>query len=336
LQIPNDTPNAMLYTSKNLRGLAITKAQWEAFLQHYNICMVLLRANDPYIPHARNIEEEMSQCEKALNFSAEEVATMEEEILKSKSKSKPKLTKLMRSNLQHREFSDWTKLKLRGIGVNQFEDNPKGNKSLMEKVGMTTSEYVTMIKMNANVMSLRAIPGRSVDGTQCRHCCAEKETLGHVLGSCQRGNLIRNQRHHGIRSILAKGFKENGYQVAEEVHCIATNGSTRRVDIIAYSDKKGYILDPTIRIENGDGDAQSNAVDLEKKDIYVPCIGYFKDVYKLDEIEVIGLYVGARGTISSFLKSFAVRFKLKSNTVNEIMLYALRGSIQIYNHHVST
>ena len=60
------------------------------------------------------------------------------------------------------------------------------------------------------------------------------------------------------------------------------------------------------------------------------------DVYNLNEIEVIGLYVGARGTISHFFKDFLARFEIRSNITNVIMLHTLRGSIQIYNHHLST
>jgi hypothetical protein len=338
LNIPTDTPNAMLYATKNLRGLAITKAEWEAFLQHYNICMVLSQVADPYIPYSRDIADEMKKCEQALNFSDDDITEMKNSILQSKAKIKPKLTKKMRDVLQEREFETWSKLKLRGVGVCQFADNPKGNKSLMNKTGLTTTEYVTLLKMNANVSSVRAIPGRSLDGTQCRHCCTEKETLAHVLGSCTRGALIRNHRHNGIRDLLAKGMNCVGYETAEEVHCLAEGGSTRRIDIIAYNSqtKMGYILDPTVRFESGDSNEEAEEVDKEKKTIYEPCIGYFKSMYSLENIEVIGLYVGARGTITRSLKSFVNRFGLRENILEDIMMLAIRGSIQIYNYHLKT
>jgi hypothetical protein len=338
LSIPTDTPNAMLYASKNLRGLSITKSEWEAFLQHYNICLVLVSANDPYIPYARDLLDEMQKCEQALNFTEREVEDMKKQVQESKSKTKDKVTKKMRDALREREYQDWSKLKLRGIGVIQYADNPKGNKSLMDKTGLTTTEYVTLLKMNANVTSVRAIPGRSLDGNQCRHCCAEKETLAHVLGSCPRGGLIRNHRHNTIRQLLAKSMNDVGFEVAEEVHCIADGGSTRRIDIIAYNsqNKEGYILDPTVRFESGNCEEQSLKVDEEKKGIYEPCINYFKNAYNLEHIEVIGLYVGARGTIPKFVQSFVSRFGLRGNIVHDIMMSALRGSIQIYNHHLNT
>lgn len=328
--IPSDSPNAMLYTSRNLRGLSITRAEWEAFLQHYNVCLVLLRVHDPYIQYVRDIETELKSCEDALNLSDNELQELKNPKIKSK------LTKRMRIKLQEKEFDLWCDMKLRGAGVSQFKDNQKGNKKLINKEALTTSEWVTLLKMNANVTSVRLIPGRSMDGTQCRHCGAEKESLGHVLGSCVRGELIRNQRHHGIREIIAKAFKKNKWKVAEEVHCTGENDSTRRVDIIVYDEKtkEGYILDPTVRFESGDSADQSNSVDLEKRATYDPCVKYFKDNWNLKNIEVIGLYVGARGTITKKFQEFVARFDLPVNIVDDIMLYALRGSIQIYNYHV--
>ena len=126
--------------------------------------------------------------------------------------------------------------------------------------------------------------------------------------------------------------------MAEEVHCIAENGSARRVDIIAFDKKsmKGYILDPTVFFENGEADLQSTETDLRKTEIYEPCRSYLKTNYNLNEIEVIGLYVGARGTISTFFQEFVNRFSLASSLVNDVMMYALRGSIRIYNHQMKT
>ena len=49
---------------------------------------------------------------------------------------------------------------------------------------------------------------------------------------------------------------------------------------------------------------QAEAVNLEKKAIYDPCIPYFKQKFGLVDIEVFGLQVGARETISIFVVDF--------------------------------
>ncbi|KAJ4434545.1 hypothetical protein ANN_23107 [Periplaneta americana] len=98
---------------------------------------------------------------------------------------------------------------------------------------------------------IRALPGRSQNGTHCRHCLSEKETLAHILGACPHGELLRNSSHHKIRSLLASALRGKDYQVEEEVHGLSTNGSTRRIDIIAIPIRStsGFIIDSTVRME---------------------------------------------------------------------------------------
>lgn len=64
--LPTDVPNAMLYTSKNLRGLGIINAIWESFLQHFNICLTLLNCDDQLIPYVKDIGKEIEECISAL------------------------------------------------------------------------------------------------------------------------------------------------------------------------------------------------------------------------------------------------------------------------------
>ncbi|KAJ4445478.1 hypothetical protein ANN_07286 [Periplaneta americana] len=137
--------------------------------------------------------------------------------------------------------------------------------------------------------------GRSQNGTHCRYCRSEKETLAHILGACLHGELLRNSRHHKIRSLLASALRRKNYQVEEEVHGLSTNGSTRRNDIIAIPTRStsGFIIDPTVRMEMYEN--QPAEVHQEKCDIYDPAIPYYKEKYHLTSIEVIGLLMGLEG-----------------------------------------
>ena len=138
---------------------------------------------------------------------------------------------------------------------------------------------------------------------RCRiEFCGEIETLGHILGICPHGSLLRNLRHNQIRTIISNAFRENNYLVFEEVHCISDDGSNRRIDMIAIEGSKGYVIDPTILLETCE--TQPIDTDKNKKKIYEPCIPYLLDKYKLLNIEVIGLMIGARGTIPGFFEFF--------------------------------
>ncbi|KAJ4440138.1 hypothetical protein ANN_08276 [Periplaneta americana] len=88
----------------------------------------------------------------------------------------------------------------------------------------------------------------------------------------------------------------------EEVHGLSVTGSTWRIDIIAFkeSTRSGFTIDPTVRFETNE--EQPAEVEKEKKNIYNPIIPYHLQKYHLEELEVIGLLVGARGTATLFMK----------------------------------
>lgn len=185
--------------------------------------------------------------------------------------------------------------------------------------------------MTANVVAVRAIYGRSQFGNRCRFC-NEIETLSHVLGSCQRGYLLRNIRHNAVRSTIAKSLREKNYQVFEEVSCISETDSNRRIDMIAITGRKGFVIDPTIRFEFNEN--QPDEVNNEKKQIYEPCIPDLKSKYNLDHIEVIGLMFGARGTITSFFNDFRKKFGLPKNLTTKLVNIILKGSCKILHNHI--
>ena len=188
--------------------------------------------------------------------------------------------------------------------------------------------------MTANVCPVRSLPGRSQDGNHCRRCHSEIETLGHVLGSCPFSETLRNSRHHQIRSTIAGALRKNDYTVYEEVHGISSDGSCRRIDILAIppDSTSGYILDPTVRFESNIH--QPNEVHAEKCKIYEPTTGYYKEKYQLNSIQVLGLMVGARGTIPRRLVKFCHDFGLSSDLLVNIAITAVKGSLAILKNHL--
>ncbi|KAJ4435843.1 hypothetical protein ANN_18462 [Periplaneta americana] len=115
------------------------------------------------------------------------------------------------------------------------------------------------------------------------------------------------------------GLRENSGKTSTRKHAVE-NGSTRRVDILAYNadTKKGIIVDPTIRFEVGCH--QSAEVHLEKKSIYEPTVNYFKLKYALIHAEVFGLLIGARGTIPAFFEEFRRQFALPTSLRDDIVI----------------
>ncbi|KAJ4436285.1 hypothetical protein ANN_18916 [Periplaneta americana] len=145
--------------------------------------------------------------------------------------------------------------------------------------------------------------------------------------SLEQGLLLRNSRHHLVRSKIAAALRNKGWIVEEEISCLAENGSTRRVDILAYNadTKQGIIVDPTIRFEVGCH--QSAEVHHEKKSIYEPTVNYIKLKYALIHVEVFGLLVGARGTIPAFFEEFRRQFALPTSLRDDIVIIAKRFEV---------
>ncbi|KAJ4435340.1 hypothetical protein ANN_17951 [Periplaneta americana] len=126
------------------------------------------------------------------------------------------------------------------------------------------------------------LPNKAFSTTRCRQPgCNEIETLGHVLGFCRKGELLRNNRHHRVRGAIACLLRNNGWEVHEEVHCISEDDPHRRADLIAINrqQQKAIIIDPTIRMERDLN--QAHQVDQEKRAIYEPCIPYLSAKYNI-------------------------------------------------------
>ncbi|KAJ4444181.1 hypothetical protein ANN_05971 [Periplaneta americana] len=157
----------------------------------------------------------------------------------------------LRKALREDSFHQWSKLKSKGMGGVFYSHWKKGNSWISTKKGLSSSQWTQAIKMNCNTISVRTLPGRTLDSTRCRRC-DEQETFPHVLGFCHHGELLRIKRHNTVRSLIASSIRQNAsYEVYEEVGCVSSDGSTRRADIIIIDRQKdkGVILDPTIRFE---------------------------------------------------------------------------------------
>ncbi|KAJ4428926.1 hypothetical protein ANN_25922 [Periplaneta americana] len=135
------------------------------------------------------------------------------------------------------------------------------------------------VRYIANVMNM----ARSTTHDAIKRYCNEIETLAHVLGSCQHGELLRNSRHHNIRKLIAQALRNKSFEVHEEVHCVVSEGGgIRRADIVALdkTNSKGFILDPTVRFEMSQ--TQPSEVNKEKQQIYEPTIPYFREKYQME------------------------------------------------------
>ena len=236
-----------------------------------------------------------------------------------------------RSKLRDIEFKKWCDLPQEGKGVILFEEHPPTNRWIIHHEGLSCSEWRDALKMVGNVATVRALPGRSLNNTRCRLCPNEKETLAHVLRSCPYGDTWRNSRHHKIRAAIAQALRNTGLTVFEEIHGISKTGSTRQIDIAFKDQTTGYIIDPTVRLEYCKSQPDVNE---EKNLIYRPTIPYYSSVYKLINIKIISLLVGARRTITENFVQFTKTFNLNPPILKTVSITAVKYSIYILRKHI--
>ncbi|KAJ4445647.1 hypothetical protein ANN_12330 [Periplaneta americana] len=260
LQLPNDLPTDMLYTDTKFKGLGLFCSAWELHLQNINACKILLKSNNSFLHATRKLSQEITSSLTALNITEsanilDKYGTVD--------------TRKVRQVLREKAFENWSQKKHKGKGVLLYQQYTPANKWIRNHKSLSCSEWREAIKMNANVSAVRSVPGRSSGSNLCRRCDREVETLAHVLGACPHGELLRNTRHHTVRSIIATALRNKGYSVYEEVHGISSEGSNRRIDIIAFKPPslEGYIIDPTVRFESHEH--QPEEVHEKKRNIYM-------------------------------------------------------------------
>ncbi|KAJ4442299.1 hypothetical protein ANN_12167 [Periplaneta americana] len=140
----------------------------------------------------------------------------------------------------------------------------------------------------------------------------------------------------GTEMIITKtGRKKKSFEVHEEVHCVASEGGgIRRADIVALdkTNSKDFILDPTVRFEMSQ--TQPSEANKEKQQIYEPTIPYFREKYQMEGTwEVLGLMIGARGTIPrstvNTVKTFGIH-----DIIPKVITSSNKESVAILKNHL--
>ena len=65
----NSVDNEILYSPKKLKGLGIFRIEWEAVLQHLNVCHLLSHFENEYITATRHLDEQNTMCISKLQLN---------------------------------------------------------------------------------------------------------------------------------------------------------------------------------------------------------------------------------------------------------------------------
>ncbi|PSN48901.1 hypothetical protein C0J52_22434 [Blattella germanica] len=110
----------------------------------------------------------------------------------------------------------------------------------------------------------------------------------------------------------------------------------RRADIVAIdkSNKKAFVLDPTIRFEINT--TQAEKVDKEKRSIYEPCLPYLSKHYQinLNQWTVIGLLFGCRAAVTKYTWQNLKPLGISQEVLHNITISIIKNSFLILHHHL--
>ena len=308
-----------IYAPRRLRGLGLVSTRKEIQIQHFAIAKKLSKVDDELFHSIYDCEAEMDSCKEALGVKGE---------------TPRELRKAWRTE----EYENWCKMNYASMGVKHYAIHPRANRFVSEKCGLSGSEWTAAIKLSFNYANLAGVPGTQMSNRYCRRCGnGEIETIAHVLGKCAFGLNRRIARHHTLKHKLANMLREKGLYTVDEAYCEDQAGSSRFIDILAFQPgtNRAYIIDPTIRFEGNDD--MDKTVREEKERIYRPCIPDLGERYKAygrREFEVLGIWLGARGTVGRSLVELFERFGLDKSKLPELAETALTDSIRIIHHHI--
>lgn len=318
--IPQRSNDNLFYAPRKLRGLGLLRAEWETHLQHFSIANKLRGVEDGLFQNITNCDEEMAACIQALNIEGE-------------------TTRALRAALRRDAYERWCKLPYQGSGVIHFSNHTASNDFVYNKNSLSSSEWVSAIKLSINYANLNGVPGVSNSSSLCRKCERENETIAHVTGSCPSSSRLVTSRHHSVKHVIAELLREKGFECFDEVYAIDTDGKSRFSDIIAFDlkSKNAFIVDPTIRYENNDTN-QDDVITKEKREIYEKCIPFYAERYRETFGErnwsVRGLWFGSRGCIGNSVINFFKEQKLNCDKLKDISEMILVKTISIINNHI--
>src|ERR1700761_6769817 len=146
--LPARTTDSLFYAPRKLLGLGLFRASWEIYLQHFTIAKKLSNVDDNLFQSVVDCRAEMDQCVQVLNVAGDS-------------------SRSMRAALRNASFDTWCNLKYQGSGVIHFKNHTPSNDFVYNKNSLSSSEWVSAIKLNSNYANLNGVPGVGSSSNLC-------------------------------------------------------------------------------------------------------------------------------------------------------------------------
>jgi hypothetical protein len=235
--------------------------------------------------------------------------------------------------MKRSELAKWASLVSQGKSVKSFADNKIANAWLTNKKLLKPGNFISALRLRANVAGDRVALNRAVPqaNLMCRRCGAQLETLGHILGICTSTKVQRIDRHDEINNLIADEITKKDKEAAVTLEpTIRTPASGNlKPDLVVQSQGRVFVVDVTVRHEDGNLLAQGRQ---EKLDKYEPLLPTLQEQLGALSGEVLPVVVGTRGALPKETIEALRKLEITDRkTLLTISLIALRASIRIYH-----
>uniref|UniRef100_A0A6M2DYL2 Putative reverse transcriptase n=1 Tax=Xenopsylla cheopis TaxID=163159 RepID=A0A6M2DYL2_XENCH len=318
LHLPQSTTNGVFYTTIKDGGLGLPRFSNKVRLTALRNGMKLLNTDDITLREALKsecYEEKLVDLSRTLGINWEDRDNINWDALKKESLAE--------------EWKCWSNCASQGQGLRWFRNDKFGNEWLLNKSLLKPGRFIDALRLRTNTFGTRVVLNRAKQDVplECRECHCAAESLGHVLGACPslHGHVIR--RHNDILDVVTTALEEQGAVDVLKEQSFMVNGDRMKPDLVFCKDGNGFILDVTVRYENGGSLDRARA---EKVNKYRKLIPLMLKYYKDKNWKVLPVVIGARGAIPpSTIKALKEIGIFNTQLIRTLSLIAFRSSIEM-------
>ncbi|KXZ75867.1 hypothetical protein TcasGA2_TC034495 [Tribolium castaneum] len=231
------------------------------------------------------------------------------------------------------ELARWASLTSQGKSVKSFAGSRTANAWLINKKLLKPSIFISALRLRGNVAGDRVALNRAIPqaNLMCRRCGSQRETLGHILGICTSTKALRISRHDEIKNLIVDEAAKKDDEVAVTLeptirHPVRGN---LKPDLVVQNREGVYVVDVTVRHEDGNLLAQGRQDKLDKYEVLLPIL---QERLGAPTGEVLPIVVGTRGAMPKETVEALKKLRITDRqTLLTISLIALRMSVKIYH-----
>lgn len=321
LHLPASVSNGLIYAGKRNGGLGFPKLEIICVSSSLKSGLSFLNNPDPAIQalaRATGLEAKLrSQARAArLNWPVASVKQVDK----------------WKADAKKRELQLWGECTAQGKAVHNYKNDRIGNAWLYNPTLLKPTRFLTALRLRTDTAGNRVAINRAtpLPDTLCRKCRGMPETLAHILGQCTHTKAQRIRRHDDIVDlVMAEIPKRNKEAVVLKEPRIENNGVALKPDLVVKSQGRVFVVDVTVRHEDGSYLDNGRREKIEK---YSPLLPTLKGKMGTSIGDVLPIVIGARGALPKTTIEALQRLNIKNRkTLLTMSLLTLRSSIEIYH-----